>query len=225
MSEERRTHAELTLSLRSKKDKKQPVKKNEDNQWRKSVAILGTVCICLTMSNAVLGYAFFQCTSNFKFQHGKDATKAAVSSVDEAGPSTLPSTTEKGYYTCQGRWSCCGENCYYFSEEEKTWSESEASCRLLGSHLAKIDNREEQNFIQSRLNYNYWVGLHKTERQFQWVNQKDDKLSSDLYVLRTHSTSEECGYLKPMSLNSSVCSRYFRYICEKNFSCLVTSKN
>lgn len=36
------------------------------------------------------------------------------------------------------------QKCYYFSEEEKTWDESEASCRLLGSHLAKIDSREEQ---------------------------------------------------------------------------------
>nr|XP_048288336.1 natural killer cells antigen CD94-like isoform X1 [Myodes glareolus]XP_048288337.1 natural killer cells antigen CD94-like isoform X1 [Myodes glareolus] len=225
MSEERRAHAELTFFLRSKKDKKQSAKKNEDSQWHMTAVILGTVCLCLTMSNAVLGYAFFQCTSNFKFQQGKDANKIAVSSVNEAGPSTLLPTTEKGYYTCQGRWSCCGENCYYFSEEEKTWSESEASCRVLGSHLAKIDNSEEQNFIQSRLNYSYWVGSRKNERQFQWVNQKDTKLSSDLHFLTTHSTSEECGYLKPMSVSSSVCSRHFRYICEKNFPFLVTSKN
>nr|XP_048288339.1 C-type lectin domain family 2 member H-like isoform X2 [Myodes glareolus] len=202
MSEERRAHAELTFFLRSKKDKKQSAKKNEDSQWHMTAVILGTVCLCLTMSNAVLGYAF-----------------------NEAGPSTLLPTTEKGYYTCQGRWSCCGENCYYFSEEEKTWSESEASCRVLGSHLAKIDNSEEQNFIQSRLNYSYWVGSRKNERQFQWVNQKDTKLSSDLHFLTTHSTSEECGYLKPMSVSSSVCSRHFRYICEKNFPFLVTSKN
>ncbi|KAL6083359.1 hypothetical protein STEG23_036929, partial [Scotinomys teguina] len=53
----------------------------------------------------------------------------------------------KDYYMCQGRWSCCGESCYYFSEEEKTWDESEESCRQLDSHLAKIDNRKEQVIV------------------------------------------------------------------------------
>lgn len=37
-----------------------------------------------------------------------------------------------------------------------------------------------QNFIQSRLNYSYWVGLRKKGGQFQWVQHKDAKLSSDL---------------------------------------------
>lgn len=37
-----------------------------------------------------------------------------------------------------------------------------------------------QNFIQSQVNYSYWVGLHKKGSQFQWVHHKDAKLSSDL---------------------------------------------
>lgn len=37
-----------------------------------------------------------------------------------------------------------------------------------------------QNFIQSQLKYSYWVGLRKVGSQFQWVHQKDTKLSSDV---------------------------------------------
>ncbi|ERE66426.1 C-type lectin domain family 7 member A-like protein [Cricetulus griseus] len=197
-----------------------------DSPWRMTAVVLGTVCLCLLMSNAVLGYLFLQSTSNFKFQYGKDANANTVSSMEVTGPSTLhPFVMGKGYHPCHGKWSCCGENCYYFSEEEKTWEDSEASCRRLGSHLAKIDNREEQNFIQSRLNYSYWVGLHKNGNQFQWVNQKDRALSSDLYFRETHSASADCGYLKPVFLSNGVCSRYFHYICEKNFTCLVNSKS
>uniref|UniRef100_A0A8C2MQT3 Killer cell lectin-like receptor subfamily H, member 1 n=2 Tax=Cricetulus griseus TaxID=10029 RepID=A0A8C2MQT3_CRIGR len=224
MSEERSRYAELTLSLRRKEEKTQLVKINKDSPWRMTAVVLGTVCLCLLMSNAVLGYLFLQSTSNFKFQYGKDANANTVSSMEVTGPSTLhPFVMGKGYHPCHGKWSCCGENCYYFSEEEKTWEDSEASCRRLGSHLAKIDNREEQNFIQSRLNYSYWVGLHKNGNQFQWVNQKDRALSSDLYFRETHSASADCGYLKPVFLSNGVCSRYFHYICEKNFTCLVNS--
>ncbi|XP_034368537.1 C-type lectin domain family 7 member A-like [Arvicanthis niloticus] len=179
MNEERPTYAELKLSLKSRKDKNQPTQKKREYPWRVSVVILGSVCLCLLMSSSVLGYLFFQDTSRFKIQCEQVANESAVSSV-EVEPSGLSSTTGKRCYRCQGRWSCCGEKCYYFSEEEKTWDESEASCKLRGSHLAKIDSREEQNFIQSRLNYSYWIGLRKNGGRFQWVHHKDANFSSDL---------------------------------------------
>ncbi|XP_032763240.1 natural killer cells antigen CD94-like [Rattus rattus] len=225
MNEGRLTYAELKLSLKSK-DKPQPTQKKREYPWRISVVILGTVCLCLLISSIVLGYLFFQGTSKFKIQCEKDANKNAVSSMEVVDPSALPPTTGKGCYKCQGRWLCCGEKCYYFSEEEKTWDESEASCRLLGSHLAKIDSREEQNFIQSRLNYSYWVGLRKKGGQFLWVHQEDEKISSDLdFHMTTHLADAVCGYIKPKLLNNAQCSRHFPYICKKNFTCLLTSEN
>lgn len=89
--------------------------------------------------------------------------------------------SEKGYYSCQGRWSCCGENCYYFSEEEKTWNESEASCRLLGSHLAKIDNREEQVRGVSSLSVSGEVHI-------SWAEKKIIYVSSTVFCLLNRST-------------------------------------
>ncbi|XP_052030992.1 C-type lectin domain family 7 member A-like isoform X2 [Apodemus sylvaticus] len=226
MNEERPTYAELKLSLKSKKDKTQPTQKKREYPWRISVVILGTVCLCLLMSITVLGYLFFQRTSSFKIQCEKYANESAVSSMKGVDPSGLPPTTGAGCYTCQGGWLCCGEKCYYFSKAEMTWEESEASCECLGSNLAKIDSREEQNFIQSRLNYSYWVGLRQKGGQFQWVHNKDAKLSSDLdFHMTTHVADAACGYIKPKSLSSAQCNRYFHYICKKNFACKVTSEN
>lgn len=51
---------------------------------------------------------------------------------------------DKDYGTCQGKWFCCGKDCYYFSKEEKSWDESEKLCRVLGSSLIKIDDQKEQ---------------------------------------------------------------------------------
>ncbi|XP_052030993.1 C-type lectin domain family 9 member A-like isoform X3 [Apodemus sylvaticus] len=168
----------------------------------------------------------FQRTSSFKIQCEKYANESAVSSMKGVDPSGLPPTTGAGCYTCQGGWLCCGEKCYYFSKAEMTWEESEASCECLGSNLAKIDSREEQNFIQSRLNYSYWVGLRQKGGQFQWVHNKDAKLSSDLdFHMTTHVADAACGYIKPKSLSSAQCNRYFHYICKKNFACKVTSEN
>ena len=59
----------------------------------------------------------------------------------------------KGYGTYQGKWSCYGKDCYYFSKEEKTWMESKQSCQDLGSSLIKIDDQEEQVCL---LDYN-WI--------------------------------------------------------------------
>ncbi|GAB1291347.1 Killer cell lectin-like receptor H1 [Apodemus speciosus] len=202
MNEERPTYAELKLSLKSKKDKKQPTQKKREYPWRLSVVILGTVCLCLLVSSTVLGYLYL-------LQFTQESHKRLQ--IWLCG---------KGCYRCQGGWSCCGEKCYYFSKEEMTWDESEASCRLLGSHLAKIDSREEQNFIQSRLSYSYWVGLRKNGDQFQWLHHKDAKLSSDLdFHMSTHVADAACGYIKPTNLDSAQCSRYFHYICKKNFAC------
>ncbi|XP_051010567.1 C-type lectin domain family 9 member A-like [Acomys russatus] len=222
MSEERPIYAELKLSLKSKEDKNQ---EKRECPWCISAVILGIICLCLLMSNAVLGYLYFQGTSNFKNQHGKDANESTASAMEVMDSSVLPPITEKDCYPCHGRWICCGEMCYYFSEELKTWEESKASCRHQGSRLAKIDNRQEQSFIQSRLNYSHWVGLRKRGSQFQWVYQNDTKLSSDVNFKSMPVVDAECGYLKPTSFSSAPCARHFHYICEKKFTCLVTSKN
>ncbi|KAF3816340.1 hypothetical protein GH733_014513, partial [Mirounga leonina] len=74
----------------------------------------------------------------------------------------------KDYDSFQENWYCCGKSCYYFSKEEKTWERSKKSCEDLSSSLIKIDNKEEQNIIQSKIKYNYWIGLHKTEARPSW---------------------------------------------------------
>lgn len=50
----------------------------------------------------------------------------------------------KDYDLFQEKWYCCGESCYYFSKEEKTWERSKESCEDLRSSLIKLDNKEEQ---------------------------------------------------------------------------------
>uniref|UniRef100_A0A8B9EUI2 C-type lectin domain-containing protein n=1 Tax=Amazona collaria TaxID=241587 RepID=A0A8B9EUI2_9PSIT len=44
---------------------------------------------------------------------------------------------------CPENWLQYGENCYFFSEEWKTWQESKAKCLALESRLLKIESKEK----------------------------------------------------------------------------------
>ncbi|XP_070475188.1 killer cell lectin-like receptor subfamily I member 1 isoform X3 [Equus przewalskii] len=52
----------------------------------------------------------------------------------------------KGYDPCQEKWFCCGNNCYYFSKEEKTWAESKMSYQDLCSSRTKVYDKQDQEF-------------------------------------------------------------------------------
>ncbi|PWA16766.1 hypothetical protein CCH79_00017830, partial [Gambusia affinis] len=52
---------------------------------------------------------------------------------------------------CEPGWEPHGGNCYYFNTMRSSWTESRDSCIDLGSDLVKIDSREEQMFLESRL--------------------------------------------------------------------------
>ncbi|XP_072526655.1 uncharacterized protein [Salminus brasiliensis] len=60
-----------------------------------------------------------------------------------------------------------GSSYYYFSTEEKTWSEARQDCRARGADLVIINSRKEQEFIQKKNKYS-WIGLSDAEQEGQW---------------------------------------------------------
>ncbi|XP_053756628.1 killer cell lectin-like receptor subfamily F member 2 isoform X2 [Panthera pardus] len=120
--------------------------------------------------------------------------------------------------TFQGNWYCCGKSCYHFSKEEKTWERSMVSCQDLQSSLLKIDTKEEQVLIQSKIKYNHWIGLIRVqEGRYPWQWLDGSPLSQKLNFLQSLS-DVKCGHLRPSAIYSADCSKSFRYICEKEFS-------
>ncbi|XP_060270205.1 killer cell lectin-like receptor subfamily F member 1 isoform X3 [Ovis aries] len=76
---------------------------------------------------------------------------------------------------CKSKWSCCGQKCYYFSDELTNFEESKKICKEMNSMLLKIKDHEELNFIQSGLSYFYWIGLSRKGTRNQWTWEDKSK--------------------------------------------------
>ncbi|XP_016522675.1 CD209 antigen-like protein E isoform X3 [Poecilia formosa] len=77
---------------------------------------------------------------------------------------------------CEAGWEPHGGNCYYFSTSKSSWTDSRRSCTDLGSDLVKIDSREEQMFLESRLSSlmeddedKFWIGLTDSGEEDEWL--------------------------------------------------------
>ncbi|XP_028256560.1 C-type lectin domain family 4 member F-like [Parambassis ranga] len=79
----------------------------------------------------------------------------------------------------QEGWEQHGGRCYYFNNNKSSWEESRGFCKEKGGDLVKIDSREEQSFLDTRLSEimmhaedKFWIGLtdSQTEAAWTWVD-------------------------------------------------------
>ncbi|XP_059043503.1 C-type lectin domain family 2 member F-like [Mustela lutreola] len=218
MSEERVTYAELNLpNSRKQKGKRRPRNKKRGFPWHIVALSLGVMCVILLLAIIGLRSIFFQKCPAHTMQN-KNGTKEKDASLGEVEDDLiLPPIIDEDYELFQGNWLCCGKSCYYFSEEEKSWDESKKSCEDMNSSLMKIDNKAEQNFIQSKIRYNYWIGLYKVRDKHPWKWLDGTPLSQTVHFQQSKE-DVKCGHLKPSTLSTADCQKPFRYICEKLFT-------
>ncbi|GAB5573540.1 NKG2-D type II integral membrane protein-like [Prionailurus iriomotensis] len=195
MSEEGITYTELKSAHSRQQDKRRPMVKRRGFPW---------IYVC----SGEIG-------QDMKEPEDKNASLAEV----EDRLVLLPTTGwNEDDDTFQGKWYCCGKSCYHFSKEEETWERSMVSCRDLQSSLLKIDTKEEQVFIQSKIKYNHWIGLIKVqEGRYPWQWLDGSPLSQKLNFQQSLSPVK-CGHMRPSTIYTADCSNHFRYICEKVFS-------
>ncbi|XP_019600261.2 killer cell lectin-like receptor 2 [Rhinolophus sinicus] len=128
--------------------------------------------------------------------------------------------TDKVFEEC---WPCCGINCYYFTTEYKTWTECKQICQNYGLSLLKIDDADEQTFLQSQTNRNlYWIGLSYNEREkkWEWIDSSTPGLDVKLWNL--FSGRGKCAFLSSTRLTRIECSKRYNCICEKRIDCIVS---
>nr|XP_038035506.1 C-type lectin domain family 4 member D-like isoform X2 [Anas platyrhynchos] len=85
-------------------------------------------------------------------------------------------------------WKCCPEgwrpfqeSCYYFSDDQMPWNESQQNCSGMGSHLVVINTKAEQAFLYKEMGRQFkhqrngvilYIGLRAQEvGQWRWADQ------------------------------------------------------
>ena len=59
--------------------------------------------------------------------------------------------------SCPEGWESYGNRCYFWSEEEKTWSDAEEECKKSGSHLASVPNHDVHKYMHDKAE-EQWIG-------------------------------------------------------------------
>eukprot|EP00075_Anas_platyrhynchos_P015337 XP_027304590.1 C-type lectin domain family 4 member D-like isoform X4 [Anas platyrhynchos] len=83
-------------------------------------------------------------------------------------------------------WKCCSEgwrpfqeSCYYFSDDQMPWDESQQNCSGMGSQLVVINTKAEQAFLYKEIQMKYrqnginlYIGLRAQKvGQWRWADQ------------------------------------------------------
>ncbi|KAM4631401.1 CD209 antigen-like protein 2 [Polymixia lowei] len=95
-----------------------------------------------------------------------------------AGPGQGPSQPDTGKVclSCEDGWEIHRGTCYYFSNIPADWEESRKDCQGKGGDLVKIENEQEQKFLEMKLRDKmafdedkFWIGLTDSKEESKWL--------------------------------------------------------
>ncbi|KAL7855934.1 hypothetical protein AOLI_G00195380 [Acnodon oligacanthus] len=119
-------------------------------------------------------------------------------------------------------WSRFGSSLYYISIR-KNWIESRQDCRERGADLVIINDREEQEFITSKLGSSRaWIGLTDTDTEEVWKWVDGSALTTEFWIHGEPNSfgNEDCavighelGALRTWA--DFPCHDLFVWICER----------
>ncbi|KAM8777509.1 natural killer cells antigen CD94-like [Rhynchonycteris naso] len=168
--------------------------------WRLISAVLGVTCLVLM---ATLGIML-----------KNKLDKQSIQPTSSPGyPIAL--LEGSGCCPCQEKWIGYQCNCYFISNEQKTWPESKKLCASHNSSLLQVLNRDELHFMNSNIHF-YWIGLSYSEKHAAWLWEDGSALSQDQLSLTGHVNQRNCILYSPAkSVLTELCKKENYYICKK----------
>ncbi|XP_006275529.2 C-type lectin domain family 2 member D isoform X2 [Alligator mississippiensis] len=111
---------------------------------------------------------------------------------------------------CPPGWIASLGNCYYLSEEEKSWDLSQDHCFSHGASLAVASSLEALAAVHRAGASNHWIGLRRDPGQsWRWVNGAEFNHSFEVHG------GGSCAYLTASGVDSAKCSTERRWVCGK----------
>ncbi|XP_057347196.1 natural killer cells antigen CD94-like isoform X1 [Manis pentadactyla] len=173
---------------------------SQSTPWKLISGVLGVMCLLLMSTLAILLRNSF--------------TKKSIQPALSPG-STIGLQGGSGCCSCHEKWIGYQCNCYFISNELKSWAESRNFCSSQNSSLLQMQNEDELHFMNSS-KYFYWIGLHYSEEQSVWVWENGSALSRDLSPLfRTVNTKNCITYSASKNVLGEPCKKEHRFICKQ----------
>lgn len=222
-----------TSKLRSALTKTSPTQKKRTLLWRRLVVSALVICFLLLATLIALIIVYSLMTARVQQTEQKMAQlqinhRRALMYIG-CKDKTSDSDCEQYFTTsCPKDWLQNNSQCYYFSVVKSSWKQSREDCKLNGSYLVNILDRQEQDFITgNRGRHLYWIGLTDIHKEGTWnwldgsalqkdrfwrCDQPDDKGEGDCATLGS-APCDENSILQ--NWRDENCSEDHRYICKK----------
>ncbi|XP_023498891.1 natural killer cells antigen CD94 isoform X1 [Equus caballus] len=185
-----------------------------------AAVILGIICFILLGISAFFATKYFQASCEYQNMLDNDTQEYENSMVNMKNKcfSKDQLNSEKYGEARKNKWSCCGEKCYYFSDRHKNFEESRKFCINLGSRLLKIEDKDEQEFIQSLVSYFYWIGLSRKGIISPWMWEDGSLMHYSLALQGSNVNNNNCVYTTATKVVAALCTKQVFFICEKNYT-------
>uniref|UniRef100_A0A452DZN5 Natural killer cells antigen CD94 n=1 Tax=Capra hircus TaxID=9925 RepID=A0A452DZN5_CAPHI len=165
--------------------------------WRLISGVLGVICLSLM---AALGVLLKNLSNSLSLEYNLHEEESCL---------------ESGCFSCQEKWIGYQHNCYFVSNELKTWKDSRDFCVSHNSSLLQIQTRNELDFMKFNTNF-YWIGLSYDEEQHAWLWEDNSTLSQDLFPFPKSINPKNCIMYIPIgTILEGHCEKKSRYICKQ----------
>ncbi|XP_071124107.1 hepatic lectin-like [Mytilus edulis] len=137
--------------------------------------------------------------------------------------------SSKSEYECERQWKRYNGHCYYFSTYGTQWKYAKVRCEEFHAKLVKIDNKEEERWLQNRVDNSnriqrnkvngFWIDMKAKIGKFYWTqdNTKPDFLSFEKGYPQSYDTDSLCVFLtQHKKWHNGVCSNSVQFICESD---------
>ncbi|XP_023398351.2 natural killer cells antigen CD94-like isoform X2 [Loxodonta africana] len=169
----------------------------QNNFWNLISGTLAVVCLLLMATLGIL------LKNSFSTQSTQPTSSPG---------STVEPQEGSGCCSCQEKWIGYRCNCYFFSNEEKTWAESRDFCASHNSSLLQLESKDEFSFRISDGRH-YWIGLlYYNERHGAWLWEDGSALSRDVFPLFPPLNQQNCMLYVSNSILDEDCGEKHGFI-------------
>ncbi|XP_059701988.1 killer cell lectin-like receptor subfamily G member 1 isoform X7 [Haemorhous mexicanus] len=137
-------------------------------------------------------------------------------------------TQAKQWTTCElcpPGWQLHRGRCYFFSEEARSWEDSQKNCLARKSQLLVIEDEIEMEFIDNKdKDTKYiWIGLDTEDMEKTWSSVEDHRVKEkSRTALKSIEADKNCAvYRRKNLIQADNCQTLKEWICKKNATLLV----